>query len=363
MITGIIEGRDRDLLLKKVREILPRNPANKRKAVLEFIADMPKMGLSISPDNAKLGAIMNFSLPAGQWYRDATCPGATKLCEDICYALKGYIQFQEYIYFANWAYVLLWPERFFDAFSRSRLSPVFRIHVGGDFFEPWYAKLWIRIVKARPDVRFFAYTRSWQDGKGKVSKKFLPILQEFSELPNARLVLSVDRETGVPSKDLIPAAIRAWLAMDDKDMPPEPLELIFRHKRPSTLSIYPRDATSRDEGTTICPYERLKRERGEEAKKLREGAVTCQNCAWCWGGAHLAYGRREDDLSKFSMWAGERDLGDRVSGMFHQVVPWRKASAPPTMSGPGSYDQDCACGGNVPCTRCDLCVGCLCSCP
>jgi hypothetical protein len=362
MIIGIAEGKDRDLLLKKVREILPKEPADKRKAVLEFISEMPYMGISVSPDNTKLGAIMNFSLPAGQWYRDATCPGATKLCEKICYALKGYIQFQEYIYFANWAYVLLWPERFLKAFVNARLSPVFRVHVGGDFFEPWYAKLWVDIAKKRNDIRFFAYTRSWQDGSGKISGKFLPALREFSKLPNARLVLSVDRETKVPDKDLIPGSIRAWLAVDDKDMPPEPLELIFRHKRPSTLSTYPKDASSQEDGATICPYERLKRERGEGAKKLREGAVTCQNCAWCWGAGHAAYGRRDDDLPRFNMWAGT-DIESRVSGMFRPFVPWRTPAKSPGMGGTLGVVEDCVCGAEVPCAACERCVGCLCSCP
>lgn len=364
MIGFIEDPVDRAALLRKVRELLPDKPADKRKTVLAAIEGMPQMGISVSPDNTKLGAIMNFSLPAGQWFRDATCPGATERCEEICYALKGYIQFQEYIYYANWAYVLLWPDRFFEAFSRARLSPVFRVHVGGDFFEPWYVDLWIDIARKQKNVRFFAYTRSWQNGKGKIAKRFIDPLRTFSKLDNARLILSVDQGTGIPDRRLIPAAIRAWLAVDDKDMPPEPLELIFRHKRHSTMSMYPKDATSQEDGTTICPYERLKRERGEDAKKLKEGAVTCANCAFCWGAGHLAYGRRKDDsladLSRFDMWAGA-DLEQRVSGMFHQVVPWRKPLKSPKMSGP--EEQVCVCGAEVPCMACGRCVGCLCGCP
>lgn len=364
---GILEGDERTQLIRKVRELLPTKPADKRRTVLAAIEEMPQMGFFISPDNMKLGGIMNFSLPAGQWFREATCPGATERCEEVCYALKGYIQFQEYVYYTNWAYILLWPERFASTLKRAKLSPVVRIHVGGDFFEPWYLDLWTDIVKAREDVRFFAYTRSWQNGEGRIAKRFIDRLKTFAELPNARLLLSVDRDTGIPPASLVPGAIRAWMAVDDQDMPKEPVELIFRHKRPSTMTVYPPNATGPEDGTTVCPYERLKRTKA--GKALKEGAITCQNCAWCWGAGHEAYGRREDDLSRFNMWAGFpsptfADLKERVSGMFRHFVPWHeKRPAPPELSGPGVMVDDCACGAMVPCLKCGACLGCGCACP
>lgn len=360
MIIGILEDRERSQLMKKARELLPRSPADKRRRVLEAIESMPHLGISISPDNSKLGAIMNFSLPAGQWFREATCPGASKLCENICYAFKGYyIQLQEYLYWANWAYLELWPERFYKAFTQAKLSPVFRVHVGGDFFDPAYVELWNDIAKARPHVRFFAYTRSWQNGKGRIAKPFIKPLRKFARMDNARLVLSIDSETGIPSRRLIPEAIRAWLAVSDEDMPPEPVELIFRHRRGSTMSAFPPGAAGPDDGTPICPYERLKRTRKGAA--LKPGAVTCQNCAWCWGAGHAAYGLREEELDRFDLWAGvQTTLEDRVSGMFHQFVPWRDR---PGMSGPATTTEKCVCSAVVLCNKCGLCVGCLCECP
>lgn len=362
MILAPLDSDDkRGALLKKVRQKLPRTPLDKRERVLREIAEMKYMGIFVSPDNAKLGKIMNFSLPAGQWFRKATCPGASKLCENICYAFKGYyIQLQEYHYWANWAYLELWPDDFYKAFRRAHLSPVFRVHVGGDFFEPWYVDLWTDIAKAQPRVRFFTYTRSWQDGEGEIAEDFLKPLRKFSRLPNARLVLSVDNETGIPPKTLIPASIRAWLAGSDEDMPPKPVELIFRHRRGSTMSAFPPDARSQEEGSPICPYERLKRTR--EGAALKEGGVTCQNCAWCWGAGHAAYGRREEDLDRFDLWAGVRTtLDNRVSGMFRQFVPWRER---PSMSGPDTaVVVECVCGAVVPCGVCGVCVGCLCECP
>jgi hypothetical protein len=87
VIIGILDNaQDRRKLMKKVRELLPRGPADKRRRVIANIEGMPHLGISVSLDNAKLGAIMNFSLPAGQWFREATCPGASELCENICYA-------------------------------------------------------------------------------------------------------------------------------------------------------------------------------------------------------------------------------------------------------------------------------------
>jgi hypothetical protein len=362
MMLGAVESTtDRDRLIREVKDLVPSKPLNQRQAVLRMIGRLPRMGVFLSSDNQKLGAIMSLSLPAGRVFRDATCPGATEFCEKICYALHGYIQFQEYIYFLNWAYIRLFPERFFKAVTQAKLSPVFRIHVGGDFFSLEYLELWMRIIEARPDVRFFTYTRNWQNGNGRIAKRYIGPLRELSRMENMRLVLSADQGTGVPPKRLVPAAIRAWLAYDDDDLPPEPVELVFRHKRPTTISTFPRDATSQEDGSPVCPYERLRR--SKQGLMLKPGSVTCANCSWCFGAGHQAYGRREDDLEQYSMWAGVRSLPDRVSGMFRQFVPWRRPISP-ELSGVGpAVEEECACGAFVLCSKCELCLNCRCVCP
>lgn len=370
MIIGELDPKRRQELMREVRAILPRTPAGKRKKVLQLLEGSPLAGISISGFNTKLGQITNFSLPAGQWFREATCPGASELCEKICYALKGRVQLKEYLYWMNWAYLRLWPDDFAKNIVRAQLAPVTRVHVGGDFVTPAYVRLWSTIATQREDVRFFAYTRSWQNGEGRVAKRFIEPLREFSELPNVRLVLSIDDETGVPPVDLVPASIRAWLARDDDDVPPEPVELVFRHRRGkyekkkfkgTTLSSLPPDAQSPEEGSTVCPYERLRpptRKKGDKTAVLKEGAITCQNCAWCWGGAHEAYGRRDDDLSRFSMWAGT-DLVKRTAQMFR---PFASAGSP-TMGAAGDGTDDCICGAIIPCPGCAVCVVCMCRCP
>lgn len=348
-------SRERRMLLEKVEDLLPtldsfpdkESKASfkvKRLKTLNYIRTAPDVGVNITLGNAKLGAISQFSLPAGQNFRGATCPGATELCESLCYAKKTLFQWQEHIYFVNWAYVLLWPERFAKIWSGAALSGVVRIHVGGDYFSPDYVQLWSDIIKQREEIRFYAYTRSWQDGRGNTRKEFIGPLRKLSELQNMRLVLSCDRETGIPSAGLIPAAIRAWLAENDRDLPSEPVELIFRDH--AGMEAKP---VSELAGTPVCPVERSK-----DYEKV-SGKITCQNCSFCWSSGHLLYGRRDDDLDLFNSFSGV-NLTKRVAGMF------RGAGTGPSMGAAASGSRDCSCGAFALCSGCELCVLCRCRC-
>jgi hypothetical protein len=69
----------------------------------------------------------------------------------------------------------------------------FRIHVSGDFFSVEYVKKWIEIVTARPDVTFYAYTRSWREWELWEHIRYLHF-----EHDNVTVNLSVDDETGSP---------------------------------------------------------------------------------------------------------------------------------------------------------------------
>jgi len=44
--------------------------------------------------------------------------------------------------------------------SIPRMAKKIRIHVAGDFFNPEYLRAWIRVAQARPDILFYAYTKS-----------------------------------------------------------------------------------------------------------------------------------------------------------------------------------------------------------
>ena len=76
--------------------------------------------------NGKQAAIANtFGLPAGKAY---SCPGATTVCESICYAGK--------------------LEKIFPGVKKD-----------GDFFNDTYAYAWKTIIDNHPDIQFWVYTR------------------------------------------------------------------------------------------------------------------------------------------------------------------------------------------------------------
>lgn len=346
---------ERRSIVDMVEEMLP-NPKDfpdkkskedlreKKARILSFIAKSDQIGVTIVPTgNAKIGMISQFSLPAGHNFRGATCPGATEFCERLCYAKRPglFLMMQEWRYYVNWAYVTLFPDRFAEIWKSAALTGVVRIHVGGDFFHPDYVSLWSDIVRARQYTRFYAYTRSWQNGKGEVRKEFIGPLRKLAGLDNMRLVLSCDRETGVPPVSLIPTAIRAWLAADDQDLPKTNVELIFRDHSGMKATV------SQMGGAPVCPVER-----SPKYEKI-SGKITCQNCGWCWGAGHLAYGRRDDELEMFNSFAGT-DLPKRVATMF-------KGSGDVSLSGPAAATA-CMCGAEAPCVHCGTCAICRCRC-
>lgn len=356
MIYGSFPKRspERRQIVSRVEELLPspadfpdkraRDTFKERKGkILAYIKDADQIGVDIVMGNAKIGAISQFSLPAGQNFRGASCPGATEFCESLCYAKSALFMMHEWKYYVNWAYVTLFPKQFIEIWKNASLTGVVRMHVGGDFFSPEYVNVWSDIISQRKYTRFYAYTRSWQNGKGELRREFIKPLKNLAALENMRLVLSCDRETGVPPASLIPTAIRAWLAADDKDLPPESVELIFRDHSGMKATV------SQMGGTPVCPVER-----SPKYKKV-DGKITCQNCSWCWSSGHLAYGRREDDLEYFSSFSGT-DLPKRVSLLFRNV------GGSASLSGPDDSAGDCACGAEAPCVYCNACAFCRCRC-
>lgn len=346
-------SRERSAIAKRVEEMLPAPTAfpdkrakdafkAKKAKILKHIKDADDIGVDIVLGNAKIGAISQFSLPAGQNFRGATCPGATELCESLCYAKTVFFMMHEWKYYVNWAYVTLFPENFIEIWKQAALTGVVRMHVGGDFFSPDYVKIWSAIIRARPYTRFYAYTRSWQNGRGQIRKEFVEPLRELSELPNMRLVLSCDAETRVPLRSLVPAAIRAWLARDDQDAPPVPVELVFRDHGGM------KSVMATMGGTPVCPIER-----SPKFKKV-DGKITCQTCSWCWGAAHQVYGLREDDLNLFNMFAGA-NIPQRVEGMF-------RGTTGPSLKGPAQTSEVCVCGADALCVYCGTCALCVCRC-
>lgn len=112
----------------------------------------------------------SFGLPAGKAY---SCPGATSVCERVCYAGK-----LEKIYkgvktnlLHNWDLLrdadintmvdLLWDmvDDFEKDCNKWGADKLFRIHWDGDFFNTTYELAWQKVIQGHPNTKFWAYTR------------------------------------------------------------------------------------------------------------------------------------------------------------------------------------------------------------
>jgi len=111
-----------------------------------------------------------FGLPAGKNY---SCPGATSVCEKVCYAGK-----LEKLYKAVKANLLHNWELLKDAdhdtmeslltdmindfrkdCDKKGAEKLFRIHWDGDFFSDDYAFAWKHVILNNADIKFWVYTR------------------------------------------------------------------------------------------------------------------------------------------------------------------------------------------------------------
>ena len=129
-----------------------------------------KVTNAVSP-NGKTATIANtFGLPAGKAY---SCPGATSVCESVCYAgkLEKVFPTVKKNLLHNWELL-----KDADGVTMSRLlnemiaefiidcekrnaEKLFRIHWDGDFFNDTYAMAWKEVILNHPDIQFWVYTR------------------------------------------------------------------------------------------------------------------------------------------------------------------------------------------------------------
>lgn len=60
--------------------------------------------------------------------------------------------------------------------SLPKRAEIVRVHVAGDFFSSEYFRAWMNVAKSRPDILFYAYTKSlryWMENKDKVPHNFM----------------------------------------------------------------------------------------------------------------------------------------------------------------------------------------------
>jgi hypothetical protein len=154
--------------------------------------------ITLSRGNSKIHKALIWNLPAGR-----TCPGATELCKQICYAKDAEVLHNNVVPQSRSRNMeLAQREDFRDLMiqklKRARL-PRMRIHESGDFFSQKYLDDWVAIMKADPKRIFWAYTKSWHLD-----------FTEALKLPNFFLRYSVDATTKHhPSLDIPEAAVSA----------------------------------------------------------------------------------------------------------------------------------------------------------
>ncbi|WP_327591375.1 hypothetical protein OHA25_60600 (plasmid) [Nonomuraea sp. NBC_00507] len=114
--------------------------------------------------------VWNWTLPAlGARLPDgrtiSTCPAAGA-CASICYARYGAYTWPDVRakHLANLAFVIEDPRGWEQAMlaelaSRRLAEGRVRIHDAGDFFSDPYLERWISIIRARPNVFFYCYTK------------------------------------------------------------------------------------------------------------------------------------------------------------------------------------------------------------
>lgn len=152
--------------------------------------------------NGKQAAIANtFGLPAGKSY---SCPGATSVCETVCYAgkLEKLFKGVKTNLLHNWELLkdadrqtmfTLLSEMIADFKTdcvKKDAPMLFRIHWDGDFFNDEYTHAWRMVIEEQPDIQFWVYTRV---------KSAALILKD---IPNLSLYFSTDSENVKVGVDL-----------------------------------------------------------------------------------------------------------------------------------------------------------------
>jgi hypothetical protein len=129
-----------------------------------------KVTNAVSP-NGKTATIANtFGLPAG---KDFSCPGATSVCESVCYAgkLEKLFKGVKTNLLHNWDLLKDANQDTMEALLSEMINDfrkdcekknaqlLFRIHWDGDFFNDTYATAWKTVITNNTDIQFWVYTR------------------------------------------------------------------------------------------------------------------------------------------------------------------------------------------------------------
>jgi hypothetical protein len=129
-----------------------------------------KVANAVTPNGKQASIANTFGLPAGKSY---SCPGATSVCESVCYAgrLEKVFPTVKKNLLHNWellrnadseTMVSLLNEMIIDFKAdcvKRNAKMLFRIHWDGDFFNDTYTNAWKNVINTHPDIQFWVYTR------------------------------------------------------------------------------------------------------------------------------------------------------------------------------------------------------------
>ena len=129
-----------------------------------------KVANAVTPNGKQASIANTFGLPAGKSY---SCPGATSVCESVCYAgkLEKVFPTVKKNLLHNWALLkdadletmqgLLTDmiNDFIADCNKRDADKLFRIHWDGDFFSDTYAEAWKQVILNNTDIQFWVYTR------------------------------------------------------------------------------------------------------------------------------------------------------------------------------------------------------------
>jgi hypothetical protein len=152
--------------------------------------------ICLSRGNSKIEKALIWNLPAG-----ITCPGATELCKQVCYANDSAVRFPNVVPGSRAHHLELAKSPDFLKNMSQKLKnarlPRMRIHESGDFFNQKYLDTWTELIGQDSNRTFWAYTKSHKLD-----------FTEALKLKNLHLRYSVDCTTKFyPKQDLPHAAV------------------------------------------------------------------------------------------------------------------------------------------------------------
>jgi len=158
--------------------------------------------------NGKTPTIANtFGLPAGKTF---SCPGATSVCESVCYAgkLERIYKGVKAVLLHNWELLKDADHETMEALLTEMIADfrkdcekkdaplLFRIHWDGDFFSDQYTLAWKHVIINNPDIKFWVYTRV------KSAAEMLNNIDNLSlyystDSENKEIAISLNKDNGI----------------------------------------------------------------------------------------------------------------------------------------------------------------------